>query len=131
VGNDNSPALNLLGIGASAVESYAGFHVEFRGDPQVNRPLKHGFTGWITRLGGVLAGPVPLVLRLIATASGSRSLRRAAAWSSIAGSIFTRVGWIYAGHESARDWRIPLEIKQTPSTPELASKPDIPQMRAG
>lgn len=131
VGNDDSPALNLLGIGASAVESYAGLQLELRGDPQVNRPLKHGVTGWITRLGGILAGPVPLVLRLIATASGSRRLRRAAAWSSIAGSIFTRVGWIYAGHESARDWRIPLQIKEPPSTPELASKPDIPQMRAG
>lgn len=131
VGNDDSPALNLLGIGASAVESYEGFRLEFLRDPQVNRPLKHGLTGWTTRLGGVLSGPVPLALRLIATASGSRRLRRFAAWSSIAGSILTRFGWIYAGHESARDWRIPLQIKETPSTPELALKPDIPQMRAG
>jgi Polysulphide reductase, NrfD len=122
VGNDDSPALNLLGIGASAVESYEGFHLEFMRDyPAVNRPLKHGLTGWTTRLGGVLSGPVPLALRLIATASGSRRLRRAAAWSSIAGSILTRVGWIYAGHTSARDWRIPLQIQQTPSTQELKS----------
>jgi hypothetical protein len=130
MGNDDSPALNLLGIGASAVESYEGFHLEFKGDSQVNRPLKHGPTGWTTRIGGVLSGPVPLALRLIASASGSRRLRRAAAWSSIAGSILTRVGWIYAGHESARDWRIPLQIKQPPSTPELALQ-DIPQTRAG
>jgi hypothetical protein len=131
MGNDNSPALNLLGIGASAVESYEGFQLEFRRDPRVNRPLKHGVTGWTTRLGSILAGPVPLALRLIATATGSRRLRRAAAWSSIAGSILTRVGWIYAGHESARDWRIPLQIKEPPSTPELASKREVPQMRAG
>jgi hypothetical protein len=131
VGNDDSPELNLLGIGASAVESYEGIQLEFRGDPQLNRPLKHGLTGWTTRLGSVLAGPVPLALRLIATASGSRRLRRAAAWSSIAGSILTRVGWIYAGHESARDWRIPLQIKETPPTLELASKPDIAHKRAG
>jgi len=71
-----------------------------------------------------------LALRLVATASGSRRMRRFAAWSSIAGSILTRVGWIYAGHASARDWRIPLETKQTPSAPELQSKPEIPQMRA-
>ncbi|MCU1286941.1 MAG: Polysulfide reductase, NrfD [Acidobacteriales bacterium] len=131
MGNDDSPALNMLGIGASAVESYEGFHLEFRRDPQVNRPLKHGLTGWTTRLGGLLSGPVPLALRLIASASGSRRLRRAAAWSSIAGSILTRVGWIYAGRESARDWRIPLQIEQPPSTPELASERDVPQMRAG
>jgi hypothetical protein len=130
MGNYDSPALNLLGIGASAVESYEGFHVEFMGDPQVNRPLKHGPTGWTTRIGGVLSGPVPLALRLIASASGSRRLRRAAAWSSIAGSILTRIGWIYAGHESARDWRIPLRIKQPPSSPELTLR-DVPQMRAG
>ena len=129
VGNDN-PALNLLGIGASAVESYEGFQLEFMRDPEVNRPLKHGLTGWTTRLGGVFSGPVPFALRLISTASGSHRLRRIAAWSSIAGSILTRVGWIYAGHMSARDWRIPLDIKQASSTPELQSKPDIPQTRA-
>ncbi|MCU1310734.1 MAG: Polysulfide reductase, NrfD [Candidatus Angelobacter sp.] len=130
MGHDDSPALNVLGIGASAVESYEGVQLEFKRD-SVNRPLKHGLTGWTTRLGSVLAGPVPLALRIIASASGSRRLRRAAAWSSIAGSILTRVGWIYAGHESARDWRIPLQIKETPSTPELTSRRDIPQMRAG
>jgi hypothetical protein len=130
VGNGDSPALNRLGIGASAMESYEGFHLEFMRDPAVNRPLKRGATGWITRLGGVLSGPLPLAFRLIASASGSRRMRRFAAWSSIAGSILTRIGWIYAGHASARDWRIPLEIKQTPSAPELQSKPEIPQMRA-
>jgi hypothetical protein len=131
LGNDDSPALNLLGIGASAVEGYQGLRLEIKGDPQMDRPLKHGPTGWITRLGSILSGPVPLALRLIATASGSRRLRRLAAWSSIGGSICTRVGWIYAGHASARDWRIPLQIKEPPSAPELESKREIPQMRAG
>jgi hypothetical protein len=116
VGNDDSPALNLLGIGASAVESYEGLHLEFMRDPEVNRPLRHGITGYTTRLGAVLSGPVPLALRLIASFSKSRRCRHLAALSSIAGSILTRVGWIYAGHASARDWRIPLDIKQTPRT---------------
>jgi hypothetical protein len=130
VGNDNSPALNVLGIGASAVESYEGFQLEFMRDPQVNRPLKHGLTGWTTRLGGVFSGPVPLALRLLASATGSRRWRRLAAWSSIAGSILTRVGWIYAGHVSARDWRIPLQIKETASVAELEPKPTVPKIRA-
>jgi Polysulphide reductase, NrfD len=130
VGNDDSSALNLLGIGASAVESYEGIRMEFIRDPQVYRPLKHGVTGWTTRLGGVLSGPVPLALRLLATISGSRRLRRFAALSSIAGSILTRAGWIYAGHMSARDWRIPLQIEQKPSIPELESKPGVARLRA-
>jgi hypothetical protein len=131
MGNDDSPALNMLGIGASATESYEGLRLEVKGDSRVDRPLKRGLTGWITRIGSVLSGPVPLALRLIAIGSGSRRLRRAAAWSSIAGSVCTRVGWIYAGHESARDWRIPLEIKEPPSAEELELKREVPRMRAG
>jgi formate-dependent nitrite reductase membrane component NrfD len=130
LGNDDSPALDRLAMGASAMETYEGFHLEFMRDPGVNRPLKHGLTGWTTRLGGMLSGPVPLALRLIATASRSRRLRRLAAWSSLAGSILTRVGWIYAGHTSARDWRIPLQIREAASTLELKSKPEVPRMRA-
>jgi DMSO reductase anchor subunit len=130
VGNDDSPALNLLGIGASAVESYQGFQLEFLHNAPANRPLKNGVTGWTTRLGSILAGPVPLALRLITTLSGSRRARHMAAVSSIAGSILTRIGWIYAGHESARDWRIPLQIEEPPSTPELESMQDVPQLRA-
>jgi len=130
VGNDDSPALDLLGIGASGMEMYEGFSLEFMRDPQMNHPLKHGVTGWTTRLGGVLSGPVPFALRLIAAASGSRRLRRFAAWSSIAGSILTRFGWIYAGHASARDWRIPLQIKESASTLELKQTPEVPRMRA-
>jgi hypothetical protein len=33
-----------------------------------------------------------------------------AALSTIAGSLLTRLGWIYAGHASAKDWRASLEI---------------------
>jgi len=129
IGNGDSPALNRLGIGAAAMESYEGFRLEFIRDPGVNRPLKRGLTGWTTRLGGMLSGPVPLALRLVATASGSRRMRRFAAWSSIAGSILTRIGWISAGHASARDWRIPLQMKEAASTLELKSK-EVPRKRA-
>jgi hypothetical protein len=134
MGNEDSTALNLIGIGASALETYEGYHLEMKRDPVVNSPLKHGVSGWVTRAGGVLSGPVPLGLRLAALVMGRRAknLRRAASWSGIAGSILTRYGWIHAGHASARDWRIPLGIKEKKSSPSLQewqSKANVPQMK--
>ena len=38
------------------------------------------------------------------------SLRRWAAISSVAGSLITRIAWVYAGHVSARNWRLPLQL---------------------
>ena len=115
MGHDSNHALNLLGIGAAAIETYEGYHLEFERRHEINRPLKEGLSGFITRLGGIFSGPVPLALRIAAEFAGSRNsrkLRRAAAMSSVAGSICTRVGWIYAGHQSAKDWRLPLEIEE-------------------
>ena len=100
-----------MGIGAAAVETWEGFHLESRAKPALS-PLKRGLSGWVTRAGGVLSGPVPLVLRIAGALSKSHKVRRAAAWSSIAGSLLTRYGWMQAGHESARDWRLPLEIPE-------------------
>jgi len=125
-GNSDSTALNLIGIGSAALETFEGFHVEFKRDPIINRPLKRGFSGWMTRAGGVLSGPVPLALRLAALLSARRApkLRRIAACCGIAGSILTRYGWVQAGHASARDWRVPLEIQQTAAArPERQLKP--------
>lgn len=66
----------------------------------------------MTRAGGVMSGPLPLVLRLWAGFSGnSCSLRRWAAACGIAGFLLTRYGWVRAGHSSAQDWRLPLEIR--------------------
>jgi hypothetical protein len=92
-------ALNLLGIGAAAVETAIGFSLEGRSDPALD-PLKHGDSGHITRLGGILSGPVPLAIRLL----GGRSMnaRRVAAASTIVGSILTRAGWLAAGREPQR-----------------------------
>jgi hypothetical protein len=131
MGNEDSTALNLIGIGAATMETYEGFHLEFKRDPRINEPLKHGVSGWVTRAGGVLSGPVPLALRLAALVGGRRSpkLRRWAAWSGIAGSILTRYGWVQAGHASARDWRIPLDIKREAPVEEMQSKPLMPQVK--
>src|SRR5262249_59480544 len=104
-------ALQALGIGAAAFETWEGLRIEGRRLSHLD-PLKHGPSGWMTRAGGVLSGPVPAILRaasLFGSAERSRSLRRWAAWSAVAGSLITRFGWIQAGHSSAKDWKLPLE----------------------
>ncbi len=118
MGHDN-PALNTLGIGAAAIESMEGVNIEIS-KKAAAEPLKRGTSGFITRLGGVLSGPVPLGLRIAAAFAGSRQskeLRKAAAISSVAGSMLTRIAWMHAGHVSARDWRLPLETGQKKDLP--------------
>lgn len=112
-GHSDSRALNLLGMLSTAWETYEGVHLETRHEREL-RPLKRGTSGWIIRAGGVLSGPLPLALRLMSSVSGSRSreIRKWAAISGVAGSLLTRIGWIKAGHASARDWRLPLEIPE-------------------
>jgi formate-dependent nitrite reductase membrane component NrfD len=92
-------ALNVLGIGTAAIETAVGIALETNQDPALD-PVKHGWSGNVTRLGGILSGPLPLTLRVIA--SRSMTARRIAAVSTIAGSLLTRIGWLAAGHESAR-----------------------------
>lgn len=113
IGHDNH-ALNTLGMGASAIESLEGLSIEARKKPEL-APLKQGASGLVTRLGGMMSGPIPLALRIAAAFAGkkrARKLRKAAAVSSIVGSMLTRVAWVHAGHVSARDWRLPLKINQ-------------------
>ena len=121
MGHERSRALGALGIAASAAELMEGLRLEVDDDPALD-PVKHGATGWMTRAGGVLSGPVPLALRIAAVFSGRRSagnLRRAAAVASLAGSLLTRFGWVEAGKVSARDRRIPLEIKTAEDAEEF------------
>ena len=125
-----SRALNLLGIGAAAYEAYEGLHLEQRSEEALE-PLKHGASGWITRAGGALSGPAPLLLRLLAEIGGSTSMRRAASWSSIAGSLLTRYGWMAAGGASARNWRLPLEVpRPAEEIPRPQSLPETMPDRA-
>ena len=92
-------ALNLLGAGAAAIETLVGASLELSTNEALV-PLKEDWTGAVTRAGGVLSGPLPLALRLFA--GRSPSARKAAAISTIVGSLLTRVGWLAAGRESAR-----------------------------
>jgi hypothetical protein len=118
LGNDDSTALNLLGILATGIETWEGFHIESE-HKEATEPLKHGFSGWLTRIGGGLSGPVPLVLRLLTAITGSRRTRRIAAYSGIAGSLITRYAWMRAGHASAKDYRLPLEIPAEQARPPV------------
>jgi formate-dependent nitrite reductase membrane component NrfD len=91
-------ALNAIAIGAAATETAVGLVLESRGDPALD-PLKQGWSGSVTRAGGLLSGPIPLALRVLA--GRSIAARRIAAASTIAGSLLTRIGWLAAGRSSA------------------------------
>lgn len=113
LGHRKSRALQALGLGAAIFETLEGARIESRSGAFLD-PLKQGPSGWITRTGGALAGPIPTLLRITSLFAGrkrSESLRRYAAWSSILGSLVTRVAWVYAGRVSARDPKLPLELK--------------------
>jgi len=117
MGNNKSRALQALGLGAALFECWEGWRIESR-QPAGMDSLKHGASGWMVRAGGVLSGPLPLALRALSLASGgdrSRTFRRWAGISALAGSLITRVAWVQAGHASARDWRQPLGIKDQDS----------------
>lgn len=94
-------ALQVLGLAAAAVETAVGAVHETSAE-RAYEPLKRGRSGAIVRTGGVLSGPVPLLLRLLGA-------RKAAAVSSLAGSLLTRFGWVEAGKASADDPVIPLQ----------------------
>ncbi len=113
LGHRKSPALQALGLGAALFETWEGVRLESRNHAYLD-PLKRGPSGFVTRTGGLLSGPIPLLLRTISlfgSRERSSSLRRLAAASSVAGSLITRIAWIYAGHVSARNWKLPLEIE--------------------
>jgi Polysulfide reductase len=121
LGHDDSRGLNLLGMAASAFEVYEGMEIELTRD-RVNEPLKKGLSGTIVRVGGILSGPVPLGLRVLSLISGNIKMRRAACWASLVGSLLTRFGWIQAGHSSAKDHRIPLQLPERVKAIRKSSK---------
>jgi hypothetical protein len=112
MGHQKIRALQALGLGAAIIECWEGWRIESRQQSGLD-PLKHGRSGALLRVGGALSGPVPAALRAVSMAAGKdrlRGLRRWAGISAVAGSLLTRVAWIYAGHVSARDWRGALGI---------------------
>ena len=119
MGHSRSRALNALGLISATAETLEGFKLEST-HKRTLRPLKRGASGWITRAGGILSGPFALSVRALAAVTGetrSPRLRRIAAVAGITGSLLTRIGWIQAGHASAQDWRVPMQIPEYTAMP--------------
>jgi hypothetical protein len=131
MGREENRSLNMLGIAASLGETLEGLKLETAAKP-ANEPLKKGVSGVITRLGGLLSGPLPLGLRLAAAFAGdrrSKQLTRIAAAATLTGSLLTRVGWVRAGHASARDYRLPLQIAPSQTNPGLSAQREASQIK--
>jgi formate-dependent nitrite reductase membrane component NrfD len=111
-GDIDNTALNVIGLVSAAFESWEGFDL-LRTQNRELRPTKRGFTGLLVQLAGALSGPVPIALRLASLfVEDDRRLRQWAAVSGIVGSLLMRYGWVRAGTDSSRDWKIPLQIDQ-------------------
>jgi hypothetical protein len=94
------PATQLIGMVASAVETLTAIMIELRGR-YVDRPLREGPVGWLTRAGAALAGPMSLLLRIF---WGHSSMARyVAAVCFVTGALISRYAWIAAGRVSSRD----------------------------
>ena len=105
----DTPALNAMGIAAASFETAAAARIELSSDIE-SEPLRRGASGAMARVGSVLSGPVPLLLRVVG--GHSRKTRRLAAASTIAGSLITRLAWVAAGRASARDPRPAPQLEE-------------------
>lgn len=114
-------SLNALGTGAAAVETLIGLALESRTDPAM-QALREGGAWRVTRAGGLLSGPLPLALRVLA--GRSPAARRLAAVSTIAGSVLTRFGWVAAGRESTANGQLPRpeSSELPPSSPQPSTR---------
>ena len=94
------PVTQFIAIVASTVETLIAIIIELRGR-YVDRPLREGAVGWLTRAGAALAGPTSLLLRMF---SGHSSVARyMAAVCFVIGALVSRYAWIAAGRVSSRD----------------------------
>jgi Na+/H+-translocating membrane pyrophosphatase len=94
------PVTQFIGIVAGTVETVVAILIELRGR-YVDRPLREGAVGWLTRAGAALAGPTSLLLRIF---WGHSSVARyVAAVCFVIGALISRYAWIAAGRVSSRD----------------------------
>ena len=117
-----TPDLNTLGIVSAAGLTLMRAHVELD-RRTASRPLKSGASGRLTRLGDVLSGPLPLVLRLVWAADPVA--RAIAALATIAGSVVTRFGWIAAGRASVVVGLIVALVVPGLEAGQQSQKPDL------
>jgi len=97
LGHDDD-ALNDIAMAAAGTETVIGALIESRRTAPTS-PLREGASGLVVRIGGVLSGPVPLIIR---AASDKPAWRKVASVAALAGSLLTRLGWIAAGRASAK-----------------------------
>jgi hypothetical protein len=103
------PATQFIGIVASTVETAVAILIELRGR-YVDKPLREGPVGWLTRSGGILAGPVSLLLRVFGP--HNPAVREVAALCFIAGALISRYAWVAAGRVSSRDPQALFQIQR-------------------
>jgi formate-dependent nitrite reductase membrane component NrfD len=106
------PATQFIGIVASTIEIVIAIIIEVR-DRYVDRPLREGAVGWLTRAGAALAGPTSLLLRVVW--GHGPGVRYIAALCFIAGALIARYVWIVAGRVSSRDPQALFQIQRTES----------------
>jgi hypothetical protein len=94
------PATQLIGFAAAGIETLVGGVIELQRN-KVNEPLHNGRSGWTMRIGGVLEGPVALLVRIL---WGSLPIgREVAAICFLLGALISRYAWVWAGRASAHD----------------------------
>jgi Polysulphide reductase, NrfD len=103
------PATQFIGIVTSTIETIIAIIIEWR-DRYVDRPLREGAAGWLTRAGSAVAGPTSLLLRIFW--SHSPGARYIAALCFVAGALIARYAWIAAGRVSSRDPQALFQIQR-------------------
>ncbi len=94
-------ALNILGYFAATAELLIWLILESNTKGAVDRGLREGKAGAFLRLGGILTGPVALLLRILGQWFFPARLGASAAF--LVGALLQRFGWIEGGRNSGRD----------------------------
>jgi hypothetical protein len=88
--------LNAIGFLAAGLETVLLGWLSIDKHGVADRAIREHASGWLIRIGGVLTGPLPLVLRFVA-------LIPLAAISFLLGALVNRFGWIAVGRVSGCD----------------------------
>lgn len=96
----------LLGVWTATIETGIAAWVELRRHGAADRALRAGRSGLLLRAGGVLSGPLSLVLWFAAPAAGAVTF--------LLGALASRYGWVAAGRACALDPRAVLEPSYRP-----------------
>jgi Polysulphide reductase, NrfD len=88
--------LNAIGLFAAAVETALLIWLSLNKHGAADRAIHEHRSGWLIRIGEVLTGPLPLVLRFF-------GVTPLAAISFLLGALVSRFGWIAVGKISGRD----------------------------